>query len=102
MRSRLASMFYENAQKTPDKLAIWCDGKTATYKEMADLVSRYSNLLLSQGAVYGDHIAIPMNNSIESVALFFSAADLGICVVPLNPSLPLEAIKAAMAKRTTV
>ena len=96
MRSRLASMFYENSQATPDKLAIWCDGKTATYKEMAELVSKYSNLLLSLGADYGDHIAIPMNNSIESVALFFSAADLGICVVPLNPSLPLDAIKAAM------
>lgn len=97
MRSRLASLFYDNAQATPDKQAIWCDGKTVTYREMADLVSRYSNLLLSQGAAYGDHIAIPMNNSIESVALFFSAADLGVCVVPLNPSLPHEALKSAMA-----
>lgn len=96
MKSKLANLFYKNAEETPNKLAIWCDGKTATYKEMADLVSRYSNLLLSQGAVYGDHIAIPMNNSIESVALFFSAADLGVCVVPLNPSLPLEAVKSAM------
>ena len=96
MRSRLASMLYDNAKETPNKIAIWCDGKTATYKGMTDLVSRYSNLLISLGASYGDHIAIPMNNSIESVALFFSAADLGICVVPLNPSLPLEAIKAAM------
>ena len=37
-----------------------------------------------------------MNNSIESVALFFSAADLGVCLVPLNPTLPLESIKVAM------
>ena len=97
MRSRLADLFYSNALAMPEKQAIWCDGNVATYKEMAELVSRYSNLLISLGAEYGDHIAIPMNNSIESVALFFSAADLGICVVPLNPSLPLEAIKAAMA-----
>ena len=96
MRSRLADLFYENAEKMPEKLAVWCDGKTVTYREMAALVSRYSNLLLALGAEYGDHIAIPMNNSIESVALFFSAADLGVCVVPLNPSLPLEAIKVAM------
>ena len=80
----------------PDKLAIWCDGKIATYKEMADIVSRYSNFLVSKGIQYGDHVAIPMNNSIESVALFFSAADLGICLVPLNPTLPLESIKTAM------
>ena len=80
----------------PDKQAVWCDGKTVTYKEMADLVSRYSNFLVSKGVQYGDHIAIPMNNSIESVALFFTAADLGVCLVPLNPTLPLESIKVAM------
>ncbi len=96
MRSVLADLFYQNAELTPSKEAIWCDGKTVTYKEMAELISRYSNLLISLGATHGDHIAIPMNNSIESVALFFSAADLGACVVPLNPSLPLEAVKAAM------
>lgn len=96
MRSLLANLFYKNAEINPGKEAVWCDGRTVTYREMADLVSRYSNLLISQGISYGDHIAIPMNNSIESVALFFSAADLGVCVVPLNPSLPLEAVKSAM------
>ena len=96
MRSKIADLFYENASKMPEKMAIWCDGKTATYKEMADLVSRYSNFLISKGVQYGDHVAIPMNNSIESVALFLSAADLGICLVPLNPTLPLDSLKIAM------
>lgn len=96
MRSTLANLFYENAKLTPNKEAIWCDGKMVSYSEMAELVSRYSNLLLSLNAAHGDHIAIPMNNSIESVALFFSAADLGLCVVPLNPSLPFDAVKTAV------
>lgn len=96
MRSRLANLFYENSEKTPEKQAIWCDGNTLTYKEMAELISRYSNLLIKLGIKYGDHIAIPMNNSIESVALLFSAADLGVCVVPLNPSLPFNAVKTAI------
>lgn len=96
MRSRLASEFYKHAEIKPEKTAIWCDGKTKTYKEMADYVSQYSNFLLENGVVYGDHIAIPMNNSIESVALFFAAADIGACLVPLNPSFPYNAIKIAM------
>lgn len=96
MRSLLANLFYENARLTPDKEAIWCDGKTISYAEMAKLVSRYSNLLVSLEVSHGDHIAVPMNNSIESVALFFSAADLGLCVVPLNPSLPFDAVKVAI------
>ncbi len=96
MRSRLAELFYKNAERCPDKPAVWCDGKTLSYRELADLVSRYSNLLISLGVEYGDHIAIPMNNSIESAALFFSAADLGVCVVPINASLPFDAIKTAI------
>lgn len=96
MRSILAEKFYANAVTSPKKEAIWCDGKSLTYSEMADIVSRYSNFLIECGAKYGDHVAIPMNNSVESVALFFSAADLGLCLVPLNPTLPLNAIKVAM------
>ena len=96
MQSKLASLFYENAVNYPNKRAIWCDGQEKTYKEMADFVSQYSNLLVECGVERGDHIAIPMNNSIESVALFFSAADIGACLVPLNPTLPIEAIKSAM------
>ncbi len=96
MRSQLADLFYKNAAEMPEKQAIWCDGKTSTYQEIANLVSRYSNFLVSKGVEYGDHVAIPMNNSIESVALFFTAADLGVCLVPLNPTLPLESIKVAM------
>ncbi|MBP5330515.1 MAG: acyl--CoA ligase, partial [Lachnospiraceae bacterium] len=96
MNSILADLFYQNAALNPDREAVWCDGKSVSYSEMAGLVSRYSNLLISLGIRYGDHIAIPMNNSIESVALFFCAADMGVCVVPLNPSLPLEAVRTAM------
>lgn len=96
MSSKLADAFYQNAAEQPEKLAIWCDGKTKTYCEMANYVSQYANFLRDCGIGYGDHVAIPMNNSIESVALFFAAADLGICLVPLNPSLPIDAIKTAM------
>ena len=96
MRSKLADLFYKNSDLFPNKQAIWCDGQTKTYKEMADYVSQYSNLLISCGAKKGDHIAIPMNNSVESVALFFAAADIGVCLVPLNPTLPFDAIVSAM------
>ena len=96
MRSRIAEALYQNAKNQPGKEAIWCDGRSLTYQEMADLVSRYSQLLLRLGAVKGDHIGIPMNNSVESVALFFSAADLGLCLVPLNPTLPYHSIAVAL------
>jgi len=92
---KLFDMFYESAAIYPDKKAIWCDGKINTYKELSELVSRYSNLLLHNGVQYKDHIGIPMTNSIESVALIFAAANLGAALVPINPTLPVSAIKTA-------
>lgn len=90
---RLSDMFYESAAVYPNKKAIWCDGKINTYQELSELVSRYSNLLLHNGVQYRDHIGIPMTNSIESVALIFAAANLGAALVPINPTLPVAAIK---------
>ena len=96
MRSVLADLFYGHAEKTPDKQAVVCDGRSLSYREMADFVSRYENLLTSCGVAPGDHVAVPMTNSVGSIALIFAAADLGVCLVPINPTLPPEAVKTAM------
>ncbi|MCL2336762.1 MAG: acyl--CoA ligase [Firmicutes bacterium] len=90
---RLSDLFYDSAAANPDKPAIWCDGKVNTYRELAELVSRYANLLLHNGVKYKDHLGIPMNNSIESVALIFAAANIGAAIVPINPTLPVAAAK---------
>jgi len=91
----IADIFYTNADKYADKRAIWCDGETMTYAELAAFVSRYSNFLLKTGVKHGDIIGIPMNNSIESVALIMVAANIGAALAPINPSLPFPAIKTA-------
>ena len=92
---KLSDMFYESAAIYQGKKAIWCDGKINTYQELSELISRYSNFLLHNGVQYKDHIGIPMTNSIESVALIFAAANLGAALVPINPTLPVSAIKNA-------
>ncbi|MFU1796336.1 class I adenylate-forming enzyme family protein [Paenibacillus azoreducens] len=92
---KLADCFYETAFLYPNKTAIWCDNETITFQELADLVSQYSNFLLDNGVVYRDHIGIPMNNSITSVALILAAANIGVGLVPINPTLPLNAVKTA-------
>lgn len=92
---KLADIFYTNAGIYAKKKAIWCDGETMTYAELAAFVSRCSNFLLKAGVKHGDIIGIPMNNSIESVALIIAAANVGAALAPINPSLPFPAIKTA-------
>lgn len=91
----LADQFFEIAKLYPDKIAIWCEKESLIYKKMADQVSQYSNFLLEIGIKYGDHIGIPMNNSIESVVVILAAANIGVGLVPINPTLPINAMKTA-------
>lgn len=93
--SKMTNFFYENTSRIPEKIAIWCDGKTATYSEMGNMVSGIANMLLENGVKPGDRIGVPMNNSIESVALFFAAAEIGAAMAPINPTLPAAAIETA-------
>ena len=93
--SSITELFFLQVNKHPDKLAIWCDGKTKTYSELNGLVKQYINYLASRGVARGDIIGIPMNNSIESAALMLASAYLGAGLAPINPSLPVEAINTA-------
>ena len=91
----IAGLFFSNADKYPEKLAIWCDGDEMTYRELSDFVSQYANYLTNRGVKRGDIIGIPMNNSIESVALIIAAACIGAGLAPINPTISTEQINIA-------
>lgn len=92
--SRLTDLFFENVKKTPDKEALWCDGGSLTYQEFGDRFLRIANMLLANGVKKGDIEGVPMNNSVESALLFFAAAEAGIALAPVNPTLPKDAIES--------
>jgi len=91
----LSSLFFKAVDANPDKLAIWCDGEEQTYSQLGSLVCKYANYLLASGVAYGDIIGIPMNNSIESVALIMASATIGAGLAPINPTIPIDAIDNA-------
>lgn len=92
---KLIDQFFYIAEKNSGKRAIWCDGEEMSYGELDSLVCRYSNYLTGHGVAYGEIIGIPMNNSIESVALILAAAAIGAGLAPVNPTIPAEAVDTA-------
>ncbi len=93
--AKISPTFFSHARHTPDKQAIWCDGTTASYQELASLVCRWSNAMAQGGVKRGDHIGVMLPNSIEFAALMLVAADLGAVMVPLNTSLTPSAVHRA-------
>ena len=45
----IAALFFNMADKNPEKIALWCDGEELTYQELNSLVCRYANYLASRG-----------------------------------------------------
>ena len=90
--SKIIDVFYENVKKSPNKIAIYCDDKKITYKDLSILVNVFSNLFISNGIKYLDNVGIILPNNIEFIALMLVAAQIGIALVPINPALPSENI----------
>lgn len=71
---RVGFRYYDRETKT------WPE---VTWKEMADLTSRFQQGLQSENLHKGDRVAIQLKNSIEWVAFEQAALGLGLVVVPL-------------------
>jgi len=70
---------------TPDKAAIWFEGDTITYGQLADQVADLASVLAAELNVGpGDRVAYLGYNHPRFLALLFACARLGAVVVPLN------------------
>jgi long-chain acyl-CoA synthetase len=91
--SMIIELFTRNVERYPDKTAIWFENQIITYKQLFNLANDWSNEMVSNGIKKGDHIGVVLPNNISFVALILAAAKMGAALVPVNPSLPAEAIK---------
>ena len=80
----IGSYLAQNARKTPEKLAIQCEGRSYTYKEFNEEVNQFAHGLLNLGVNKGDRIALMMKNSDQFVFAFFAGAKIGAVIVPVN------------------
>lgn len=73
-----------NANRHPEKLAVVCEGRKYTYRQLNDEVNRYANGLLKLGFEKGQKAALFMTNSDYFVLSFYALVKAGFVVVPVN------------------
>ena len=85
----LDRLFRIRCLTSPDRMAYrYFDRETktwpeVTWKEMADLTSRWQQGLQQENLDKGDRVAIQLKNSIEWIAFEQAALGLGLVIVPL-------------------
>ncbi|MCA1794818.1 MAG: AMP-binding protein, partial [Desulfobacteraceae bacterium] len=75
----------ESAKQFPDKPALIFQGYTVTFRELDDMVGRFSAALKDYGIKKGDSVAILLPNVIPCVVAYYATLRIGGIVVFNNP-----------------
>lgn len=83
----------ENFNKYPNKAAIIFNDKIYSYREVSKLTSNLCNSFLEMGVKQHTKILLILDNSIEFVITMLAASELGLIIIPINPTTPFDTIK---------
>ena len=72
------------AQEKPDQVALEQDGAALTFAELEDRSRRIVAMLAAHGVGKGDRIAWLGKNARHYFELFYSAARIGVVMVPIG------------------
>ena len=76
-----------NTNKTPNKIAYYCDDKKITYSQLLTNIITISKNLKKFKLKKDDKIGIIANNSIIYPQLFFVTSYMNLSIAPINPQL---------------
>lgn len=89
-RLNVASVFLDHNLQVGrgDKTAIYYEGRTYSYAQVAELTNRMGNALLDLGVDMEQRVAMLLLDSPAFAVTFFGAIKIGAVPTPLNTNLP--------------
>ncbi|MGD1258006.1 amino acid adenylation domain-containing protein, partial [Mycobacterium seoulense] len=82
------ALFAAQAARTPEAVALVCDGKSMTYRELDEAANRLAHLLIHHGARPGERVALLFSRSAEAIVAILAALKSGAAYLPIDPALP--------------
>jgi amino acid adenylation domain-containing protein len=99
MNYNIAQPFFESAQKYPERLALFADGESYSYRELLDRVVRVADWLASGDEGPPQRVGIFGSRSAEACIGILAAAWVGAAYVPISLKQP-ELGVVALLKRS--
>ena len=91
-KKTIVDFFEEQAEKEPNKIALICNEKKLTYKELNHAANILSCYLIERGIKQKDIIAIDVNRSLEMIIGILAILKCGATYLPIDPDYPEERI----------
>jgi non-ribosomal peptide synthetase-like protein len=90
---RLHHFFEATCDRTPDSVALECDGRRLTYRDLDQHANRLANHLLATGLKPGSRVGILVQRSVAMYAALLAALKVDATFVPIDPSAPADRVR---------
>ncbi len=91
-RVSIPVLFAEQVARTPEAVAISCEGRSMTYRELEEAANRLAHLLAGQGVGQGECVALLFSRSAEAIVAILAVLKTGAAYLPIDPALPMARI----------
>lgn len=88
--------FEDQAVRTPDRIALTCEGTHLTYAELNRRANQLAHYLQGRGVTRGALVAIAAERSVEMVVGLLAILKAGAANIPIDPSYPHERVAAML------
>jgi amino acid adenylation domain-containing protein len=93
-RDRTAhGLFCEQAQRTPDALAVFDGERSWSYRELMNAATRFARVLVGTGLAAEARVAVVVEKSFETAAALIGTLMAGAAYLPLSPNAPQERLR---------
>ncbi|WP_053004177.1 MupA/Atu3671 family FMN-dependent luciferase-like monooxygenase [Flavobacterium sp. ABG] len=91
-KATTVSLFQKQAMLFPEKIALVCDGKEMTYKELDEKSTRLASYLHKQDVQSNTTVGVCLGRSMEMMIAILGILKSGASYLPLDPFYPLDRI----------
>ncbi len=81
-------LFDAQVARAPEGVALSCEGRSMTYRELDEASNRLAHLLADQGVGPGERVALLLSRSAEAVVAIVAVLKTGAAYVPIDPAHP--------------
>ncbi|MEU3648454.1 non-ribosomal peptide synthase/polyketide synthase [Lentzea sp. NPDC034063] len=92
----LPELFEAQAARTPDSIAVTCEGESLSYAELNVRANRLAHRLIELGAGPERFVALVLPRSAEMIVAILAVLKTGAAYLPVDPGLPQERIDAML------
>ncbi|MBW9155187.1 non-ribosomal peptide synthase/polyketide synthase [Clostridium tagluense] len=89
----MQELFEEQAQKTPNNIAVVFEDKELTYKELNEKSNQLARILRNKGVKADSIVGIMVERSVEMIIGIMGILKAGGAYLPIDPSYPKERIE---------